>query len=107
MVESEVQWTSLDLEVEGKYWSCVRRSPTSIREAHSTETSERIARPKEWWTWSGSNRRPLPCHGSALPAAPQAHAQKRAERPLRCVRINFTRLQRGVKLQRDDSPSCE
>src|SRR5258708_38886448 len=20
-----------------------------------------------WWTWSGSNRRPLPCHGSALP----------------------------------------
>ena len=28
-----------------------------------------------WWTWSGSNRRPLPCHGSALPAAPQAHFQ--------------------------------
>ena len=28
-----------------------------------------------WWTWSGSNRRPLPCHGSALPAAPQAHRQ--------------------------------
>ena len=28
---------------------------------------------KRWWTWSGSNRRPLPCHGSALPAAPQAH----------------------------------
>src|SRR5436305_12711844 len=27
----------------------------------------------DWWTWSGSNRRPLPCHGSALPAAPQAH----------------------------------
>src|SRR6266700_811771 len=27
----------------------------------------------KWWTWSGSNRRPLPCHGSALPAAPQAH----------------------------------
>ena len=33
-------------------------------------------RPKTvWWTWSGSNRRPLPCHGSALPAAPQAHRQ--------------------------------
>jgi hypothetical protein len=29
---------------------------------------------KRWWTWSGSNRRPLPCHGSALPAAPQAHS---------------------------------
>ena len=28
---------------------------------------------KDWWTWSGSNRRPLPCHGSALPTAPQAH----------------------------------
>jgi hypothetical protein len=28
-----------------------------------------------WWTWSGSNRRPLPCHGSALPAAPQAHVR--------------------------------
>ena len=33
-------------------------------------------RPKTvWWTWSGSNRRPLPCHGSALPAAPQAHRE--------------------------------
>jgi CheY-like chemotaxis protein len=30
---------------------------------------------KNWWTWSGSNRRPLPCHGSALPAAPQAHIE--------------------------------
>src|SRR5271169_4044661 len=29
-----------------------------------------------WWTWPGSNRRPLPCHGSALPAAPQAHFKK-------------------------------
>ena len=29
-----------------------------------------------WWTWPGSNRRPLPCHGSALPAAPQAHDWK-------------------------------
>ncbi len=29
-----------------------------------------------WWTWSGSNRRPLPCHGSALPAAPQAHVRR-------------------------------
>ncbi len=33
---------------------------------------------KIWWTWSGSNRRPLPCHGSALPAAPQAHVEKTA-----------------------------
>ena len=34
---------------------------------------------KIWWTWSGSNRRPLPCHGSALPAAPQAHDRKPEE----------------------------
>src|SRR5690349_24809855 len=33
---------------------------------------------KIWWTWSGSNRRPLPCHGSALPAAPQAHKGRSA-----------------------------
>src|SRR5438270_4627853 len=32
-----------------------------------------------WWTWSGSNRRPLPCHGSALPAAPQAHESDRRD----------------------------
>src|SRR6202049_1324403 len=33
----------------------------------------RQKRLRDWWTWPGSNRRPLPCHGSALPAAPQAH----------------------------------
>src|SRR5437016_759964 len=36
---------------------------------------------KIWWTWSGSNRRPLPCHGSALPAAPQAHLVERRNFP--------------------------
>ncbi len=44
-----------------------------------------------WWTWSGSNRRPLPCHGSALPAAPQAHGK--TER-----RLIFAQLSRRVKL---------
>src|ERR1039458_9537068 len=34
---------------------------------------------KIWWTWPGSNRRPLPCHGSALPAAPQAHSCGKAD----------------------------
>src|ERR1700756_3645273 len=24
------------------------------------------AKLKDWWTWSGSNRRPLPCHGSKV-----------------------------------------
>src|SRR5215471_17569738 len=36
--------------------------------------AERNSCGKIWWTWSGSNRRPLPCHGSALPTAPQAHS---------------------------------
>ena len=27
------------------------------------------------WTWPGSNRRPPPCRGGALPAAPQAHGR--------------------------------
>ena len=28
---------------------------------------------KVWWSWGGSNPRPLECHSSALPAAPQPH----------------------------------
>src|SRR6185437_12069550 len=40
------------------------------------EVSDRLSCSGDWWTWSGSNRRPLPCHGSALPAAPQAHIWK-------------------------------
>src|SRR5450432_1327818 len=34
-----------------------------------------------WWTWTGSNRRPLPCHGSALPTAPQAHVLRQTGKP--------------------------
>src|SRR5208282_289207 len=41
---------------------------------HECMRSSRLSCWEIWWTWSGSNRRPLPCHGSALPAAPQAHA---------------------------------
>ena len=36
---------------------------------------------KVWWTWTGSNRRPLPCHGSALPTAPQAHVWRTGKLP--------------------------
>src|SRR6516164_4548938 len=51
-----------------------------------------------WWTWSGSNRRPLPCHGSALPTAPQAHVFDfnqlgRVKSTLRTNRSKFTKLQ--------------
>src|ERR1051326_2129154 len=28
-----------------------------------------------WWTWGDSKSRPFPCHGSALPTAPQAHGE--------------------------------
>jgi len=29
---------------------------------------------KRWWTWSGSNRRPLPCHGKELYVCVRCHA---------------------------------
>src|SRR5262249_46228402 len=45
-----------------------------LSEAKDPEEQTMRARREDWWTWSGSNRRPLPCHGSALPAAPQAHS---------------------------------
>ena len=31
----------------------------------------------DWWSQSGSNRRPLPCHGSALPAELWPHSERR------------------------------
>src|SRR5689334_5546695 len=49
--------------------ACCRNPERSEGPLHGRKT-ERL-----WWTWSGSNRRPLPCHGSALPAAPQAHSE--------------------------------
>ena len=30
----------------------------------------------KWWSWTGSNRRPLECHSSALPAELQPHKLK-------------------------------
>ena len=62
----------------------VSRTAHGAGETHSTmrrcvPQPSAIA-PSEWWTWSGSNRRPLPCHGSALPAAPQAHSRKKFPR---------------------------
>src|SRR5581483_4686979 len=47
-----------------------------------------------WWTWSGSNRRPLPCHGSALPAAPQAHFGGRCNSPIFSAGEGFVNLPR-------------
>ncbi len=47
--------------------------PNLLRICYQAEKGGRSKLLILWWTWSGSNRRPLPCHGSALPAAPQAH----------------------------------
>src|SRR5580658_6350355 len=47
--------------------------PTTSPASRGARTSQSFKSINSWWTWSGSNRRPLPCHGSALPAAPQAH----------------------------------
>src|SRR2546425_6723290 len=54
-----------------------------------------------WWTWSGSNRRPLPCHGSALPAAPQAHLVERRNFP----QLIFTHWKAIVKPNSRRPPS--
>src|SRR4051812_38708228 len=61
---------------EGK--ACERRVARAKPWAQPLAAEPRISASTQlgasnWWTWSGSNRRPLPCHGSALPAAPQAH----------------------------------
>src|SRR6185312_1879261 len=53
------------------------------------EVSDRLSCSGDWWTWSGSNRRPLPCHGSALPAAPQAHFSQRDS--------SYSRLRMGFR----------
>jgi hypothetical protein len=68
-----------------------------------------------WWTWSGSNRRPLPCHGSALPAAPQAHIggrqllYSRRRAGIRQLRRLGTRVACRGRARRSAplAPSCE
>src|SRR5580698_7974014 len=55
----------------------------------------------DWWTWTGSNRRPLPCHGSALPTAPQAPecaATPRSAVSNATIASLYTRLQRYTVL---------
>src|SRR5271156_171248 len=58
-----------------------------------------------WWTWSGSNRRPLPCHGSALPAAPQAHCFN--SRPASSRRQTRLRGQRQIGYGGQTTPPSE
>ena len=58
---------------EWKLVDLVGIEPTTSPASRGAPSFQRFESIKIWWTWSGSNRRPLPCHGSALPAAPQAH----------------------------------
>ncbi len=59
--------------------ACVRHGRRGERDA-ATGCGKRRTPPVEWgrsWAMPGSNRRPLPCEGSALPAAPIAHVGSR------------------------------
>src|ERR1035438_413426 len=58
-----------------------------------------------WWTWPGSNRRPLPCHGSALPSAPQAHFAE--ERRLEHQRLIYSLAAAQLSQTRHSSDSSD
>ena len=68
-----------------------------------TERRKRRTPPVEWgrsWAMPGSNRRPLPCEGSALPAAPIAHvgfAVTRGDRGLDTSRRSRANAHRGAR----------
>src|SRR3954470_6167243 len=55
----------------------VRRLAISCRSFCSGST---VLALREWWTCPGSNRRPLECDSSALPAELQAHSSCRKPR---------------------------
>jgi hypothetical protein len=40
---------------------------------------------KNWWTWSGSNRRPLPCHGMHQTANYRRHSAYESAKPAQSV----------------------
>src|SRR5437879_13564925 len=50
----------------GERWQTARPSKSGFKVAVRAWNRE------NWWTWPGSNRRPLPRHGSSLPVVPQA-----------------------------------
>src|ERR1700735_2832676 len=66
---------------------------------------KRRALGRRWWTWSGSNRRPLPCHGSALPAAPQAHIIQNGVPKKVPTRVPEPRKTQEQKVNNQFSPS--
>jgi hypothetical protein len=45
----------------------------NVSKTYRVFSGESLSCRDDWWTWRDSNSRPLPCHGSALPTAPQAH----------------------------------
>src|SRR5437016_10474915 len=42
-----------------------KRLARPLRRAYQHKAAESLAVSEIWWTWSGSNRRPLPCHFSS------------------------------------------
>src|SRR5512141_1094187 len=58
-----------------------------------------------WWTWSGSNRRPLPCHSGGL--LKQKNLQELRELPTTCkyLKARRGRNQLGLELGLVTTPS--
>ena len=54
-----------------------RKSPALVilkrKTAASVQLKSAVSQYNLWWSWTGSNRRPLECHSSALPAELQPH----------------------------------
>src|SRR5207302_4798491 len=80
----------LALELEG--WTCCAESTAEARAQLRLRSAKRgcttsrgkrgatlseSAGPEAWWSQAGSNRRPLACHASALPAELWPHARRR------------------------------
>ena len=72
-VEKTVDAISAELRLLPNLEEVTRGTSVLLPNATKLKSRDICKYLKIWWTWSGSNRRPLPCHGSALPAAPQAH----------------------------------
>jgi hypothetical protein len=60
---------SADQRLEWVRWDCVtgKELATSEKRQEKNPASQRLAGFLAWWAVQGSNLRPLPCEGSALP----------------------------------------
>ena len=53
-----------------------RTRMAAVRPTHGDLITHSIIRVNRWWSQSGSNRRPLACHASALPAELWPHVRR-------------------------------